>query len=243
MEKSRAMKNVVYLLLSCVFLLAGCAKMNNDVTKSVELEAFNEIELGESFEIELRESPTYHIEISGSEHFVDKVTFGIVNGSLVIDTDARAKWMHPKNNKIKIVIDCPALRKCTAYETCNIKTLNPITTPEFGLIVGGKLNTANIEVNNDICYFWNYYPCGGKITFNGACNQFKLWGNSLITVNARNLVTSYAYIENKANNDVSLTVTGILQYTIGGKGNIRAYGQPTVIDLISDTGEGELILP
>jgi hypothetical protein len=61
-------------------------------------------------------------------------------------------------------------------------------------------------------------------------------------VNAKNLVTSYAYIENKSKNDVLLTVTGILQYAITGKGNIQVFGQPAVVDLITDTGDGQLIL-
>jgi Putative auto-transporter adhesin, head GIN domain len=242
MENFRTMKYSVYIIAICSFLITGCAKLKNDITKSVPLEAFNEIEIGASFEIELRESTNYNIEISGSEYFAEKVTFAVVDSVLTLNTDAKGKWLHPKKNKIKLIIDCPALKKCTAYETCNLKTLNPITTHEFGYIAGGKLNTANIEVNNDVCYFWNNSPCGGTITFSGTCNEFKSWGNSLISVNAKNLATSYAYIENKSKNDVLLTVTGILQYAITGKGNIQVFGQPAVVDLITDTGDGQLIL-
>jgi len=41
---------------------------------------------------------------------------------------------------------------------------------------------------------------------------------------------------------VFLTVTGIQQYAITGTGNIQAFGEPTVIDVVSNTGGGELIL-
>ena len=107
--------------------------------------------------------------------------------------------------------------------------MSPITSTEFGLVLTGKSNQANLELNGNIFYYWNNFPTGGKLTLSGKTEILKIWNFDLMSVDAKNLTSKYAIVENSSKGDCAVTVLNKLEYKISGEGNIQLYGEPSEI--------------
>ncbi len=229
------------LLLICLSLLFSCKKEIMEKSIISELEPFNQIEFNNAFEVFITEDSIFSIRIVGDEKAIEDVSFKVENNTLSINNDGKMRWLSPTKNKIFIYIYSQALSKIEAAEGCNIQTLNPITSEEFGLILKGKMNQASLELNSKIFYYWNNFPCGGKLTLWGETEELKIWNFAIISVDAKNLTAKYAIIENSSKGDCEVTVLNKLEYSISGTGNIHLYGSPSEIIVNNLSSSGRLI--
>tara|TARA_R110002049_G_scaffold200299_1_gene370965 strand:- start:4666 stop:5379 length:714 start_codon:yes stop_codon:yes gene_type:complete len=234
------MKNFL-LVFSCVFGLYSCSK-EKITSKLVQLSPFVEVEVNDTFTIELEEDSLFYIEVVGDEKLIDKVEYKIESEKLVLSNSKRFKWMQPTKNKTRIIIHSLPLSKVVASESCFITTNNPITSQEFGLVLGSKLNEAELELNCDVFYFWNNFPCGGTLELTGRTRDVKLWTDALFAVDARNLEASYGNIVNSSKGNIAVRVNDKLDYSIQNEGDINLYGNPTeIFEIEPSTSSGQLI--
>ncbi len=232
---------ILFSLISS-FLLFSCTKKNQTVSRFSELNPFTEIELNNSFDVYLNEDTIYNIEMIGNEEIIGDIVFDVEDSVLKISNDWSPKWLAPRKNKIQLYINSKQLRKVSANETCNIETISPITSYEFGLILKSKVNQASLELACHIFYYWNNFPCGGKLTLSGNTEILKLWNYAIMSVDAKNLDAKYALVENSSEGNCEITVTDKLEYSIHGDGDIHLYGSPPEIIEIQLTSSGQLIL-
>ena len=232
-------KLAIYLIMIAFF---ACQKEEDSMRKKVNLEAFHSIELNEAFEVKLIEGSAYSLEMEGMESFIKKMEYQITDSVLVIDNSKRFKWSDPQNNIPKLWITCPHLELVTANESCDIKTVNPITTSEFGIILGSKANVAEIETDNQIVFYWNNFPCSGKLTLRGQTNELKIWNTALMTVDASLLMTEFAYISNDSKGDCLVNVSETLEYNLNGEGNLIVFGNPAEIIDQGSSNSGSILL-
>lgn len=207
----------------------------------VELEPFDQIEINDAFEVYLSEGTAYSVEIIGHEKIIEFVDLKVENNTLSIENKRKTKWITPNKNKIKIYVNSQQLKQITAAEGCNIQTLNPITSVEFGLILAGKSNQANLELDGNTFYYWNNFPAGGKVTLTGKTEILKIWNFAIMSVDAKDLTARSAIIENSSKGDCEVTVLDKLEYSINGKGNIQLYGNPLEIIANNLSSSGQLI--
>ena len=120
--------------------------------------------------------------------------------------------------------------------------MNPITTYEFGIVLGSKANTADIQVDNEVTYYWNDFPCGGKLTFRGKTGTIKLWNTAIMTVDASALQAEKGFIENNSKGNCIVNLSELLEYQIEGEGDIIVYGQPVEVKDKGSSNSGELVL-
>ena len=153
----------------------------------------------------------------------------------------KGNWIYPKKNKITVKLTVNNLSRINANETCNIRTLNTLTGNEIGLVMTSKLNEATFAVDCNSFYFWNNFPCGGKINLSGTTNELKLWNVALMSVDAKNLVSNVVSIENSSKGDCRINCIQKLTYSIKGEGNIYLSGDPTELLKIEETSTGKLI--
>ncbi len=221
-------------------LLFSCKKENQQNTTIYKnLSEFSKIELNGVFDVYLKQDSVYSIEIVGNENWVGNIVFKVENEILKIDNQAKGKWLKPKEDKVKIYISSNRPKMIFANETCNIETLNPIISDEFGIVMSSKLNQANLELNCNTFYFWNNFPCGGKLTLRGNAEILKIWNFAIMSVDAKNLTTEYALIENSSKGNCEVFVTNKMEYSIHGIGDIHLYGNPKelILNEISSTGK------
>lgn len=223
-------------------LLLGCQKNNPKVTLTKTFDTFEEIHLNSPFDVQLQEDSTFYIEIIANQKTIEAITFDLSNGVLKIENELSGRFLKPNTNKVTLVIHSKPLKLLQANETCFISTVNPITSLDFGLIMKSKGNFAELELNSKVFYFWNNYPCGGKLTLTGTTEQLKIWSSAIFSVDAKNLVTQYAFVENNSKGNCEVNVSSALEYNIRSEGNIGVYGNPVTIVENGNSGDGAFIL-
>ncbi|MFT6747561.1 MAG: hypothetical protein ACJAZ2_001914 [Glaciecola sp.] len=224
-------KIIKYYLFILLPLLAvfSCQKKDTDFSATSSLQAFKEVELHSSFHVYLQEDSVFSIRAVGRQDVIEDLTFTIQDSVLKIEDPRKSEWRTPTSNKVELYISSPPLSKLSTFEACDIKTITPITSNEFGLVLGGKANEANLDLNCNIFYYWSGSVSGGKIILSGQCNSLKLWNTGLMQINARGLQSSYGLVENKSRGTCEVNVTNKFEYAIFNSGDILLNGNPTEI--------------
>lgn len=235
------MKQIVFISL-LIFLFFACTKNNDTVVKEIKLDGFHSIELNSPFDVLLQEDTHFFIELKGNADFIKKVAYTISDSVLIIENEAKNKWLHPRTNHVEIVVHAPPLKLVTANETCFIKTVNPITSENFGLILKSKSNEANLNLDCHNFYYWNNFPTGGKVKLSGQSEELAIWNCAIMTVDAIELNVGKAYIENSSKGNCTLNVSEQIECKITGNGNVELYGNPSVINLLEESGDGKLVI-
>lgn len=231
------------MLIQLLLLLGACKKVTNLEADHTDIDPFHEILMNSSFDLYLTEGAEYSVRIVADEDIIEHITIDVTDSLLTIDNDKKFKWLTPTKNKVKVYVTSPPLKTVTANETCFVRTLTPITSHEFGMVFLNKANNADLELDCNIFYYWNNYPCGGTLTLNGACNVLKVWNVAIADVQAENLNAKEAEISNNSKGDCVVRVTDFLKYTVLGEGNVEVYGAPIdVVESEPSLGAGKLII-
>lgn len=232
------MRKLLFIAIPILFF--SCSK-DEQVNLVVSMDAFHSIEINSTFEVQLQEDNSYYIEIIGAQDFAESVIYEVSDSTLKLNDDSGNKWTHPKDKQIVIVVHAPPLKLVTANETSLLTTLTPITSHEFGLIMKGKSNTAELDLQGDIFYYWNNFPTGGILTLHGNVHELKVWNTGIMTVDGRDLIAAYAQVENDAESDCIVTVAQQIKWSITDEGNIHLYGSPPYIEQMEHSGSGGFI--
>lgn len=236
------MMRILYILvISGLFMLVSCQKTMEYKTINKSLEEFDTLTLNSVFNVELVQGTENSISIEGAERIIEKVDINIENNTLTLVNKFKGNWIHPKKNKVKIVLTVNGLSRINANETCNIQTLNTLSGDEIGLVMTSKLNQATLDVNCSSFFYWNNFPCGGKIVLSGNTNELKMWNVALMSVDAKALTTNVAMVDNASKGDCKINCLQKLTYKLSGEGNIYVSGNPTEVIKIEESSTGKVI--
>ena len=76
----------------------------------VPLEAFDQIELNSSFDVELVEDSVFYVEVIGHHKTVEKMSLVVEKDVLKIDNLLKNKFVKPKTKNIVLVIHSKSLK-------------------------------------------------------------------------------------------------------------------------------------
>jgi hypothetical protein len=231
------------ILLWCLGVQLSCSDPE-ETSRIISLEPFESIELNGVFSVYLEESSQHSITISGYGDTPDYVKAIVQDNKLIITDHSENKWLHPKENAIKLHVSASQFKGIMANATCYFETITPITGDSFSLIMGAatKVMEGRLELNTSYMHFWGSHLCGGKLTLTGNVDQLNLNPFATMAVDARNLICKSAYVNNSSKSDCELYVTDVFTYSIHGSGNIYLSGNPLQIVLSEKTSTGRLIL-
>ena len=230
-----------FLIILLFVPLLSCKKQFATTTIYRELNEFDTLTLNSVYEVELTQDTVNYIELSGATTILEKVNVFLDNHNLKLTTNYHGNWMHPSNNKIKIRLHINGLHLIQANETCNIRSTNALTGDEIGMVMTSKLNEAELQLNCNTFFYWNNFPCGGKINLSGQVNDLKLWNVALMSVDAQALTCQTALIENASKGDCKLTCLQQLTCALKGEGNIQLWGNPPNVTITEKSSTGQLI--
>jgi len=232
-----------YLIIFLPVLLSCEKNIYDDepATRQVDLPVFKEIELHGVFNVYLTQDTSYTIKITGNKDFVEKTIITVGDNILQVENDYRLKWLRPNDNKVSLYISADSLGKISAFETCYIETVNAIKSEEIGLIFMSKLNQAQLELDCNTFYYWNNFPCGGKLTLTGSSKNLNILNCGLMSVDASNLYTDNAKVYNFSKGICKVRVINRLEYNIYGEGDIYLYGTPKQVIEGEITSSGRLV--
>jgi hypothetical protein len=144
-------------------LFFSCEKENSIAVFEKNLNEFDTLVLNDVFEVHLLQGEKNSIRMEGYEKILDNIQLDLQSNTLSIENNFSMGWIYPRKNKVKLFITYDTLSLIVANETCQIISENTLHANEFGLIMKSKLNHANLDVDCNSFYYWNNFPCGGKI--------------------------------------------------------------------------------
>jgi len=80
------------------------------------------------------------------------------------------------------------------------------------------------------------------MTFSGRADQLNIWNDALMEVDASALTANRSLVVNRSGAICKVKVLDKLSYSIFNRGDIFLSGNTDVINLIEDSGEGDLII-
>jgi hypothetical protein len=235
------MKNKFWFILILLLPLFSCKKELSTTTLTRELSDFDTLILNSVYEVELTQDTVNVIELIGATKIIEKIDISNTKGNLSLTTNYQGSWLYPENNKITVRIHTNGIHLIKANETCNIISINALTGNEIGLIMTSKLNEASLKLNCGTFYYWNNFPCGGKITLSGQVSNLKLWNVALMAVDAQALTCQTALVKNGSKGDCKLTCVQQLICALQGEGNIYLWGNPPSVIITEQSSTGKLI--
>ncbi|MEX1238855.1 MAG: DUF2807 domain-containing protein [Cyclobacteriaceae bacterium] len=234
-----------YLPFMLLSLCISCEDNTHEVSaKYVMLPSFQTVELNSVFDVFLIQDSIYAIEVVGHQEIITNVVYNVEDDTLRVSNRSGGKWLMPKKNKVKLYIHSDRLSQIVPNETCYIKTINPIISDAFTIVMGHrpKLAEIDLELNCGTFLYWNNHQCGGKLTLAGKTGHLSISSFALMSVDASELIANDATVNNSSKGDCTVRVKDEIQYSIHGVGNIYVYGNPGSVIPEAITSTGQLIL-
>lgn len=130
------MRNIAVLgmlFLSFAFAKAQKIKGNKEVTtRIIDLTEFQEVSIGEDFQVSLAEGFAPKVDIAASSNLHQYLTVEVKEGVLTIKSTADIR----RNKDVKItVIYTPALKKITAFDDSQVSSLTDLRMPDLEVVV------------------------------------------------------------------------------------------------------------
>lgn len=234
------MKKIIFYF---VFIFCVACSKSTIVTNQHTLNRFNKIEINGSFNVVLIKDAVNKLEVICDDKIIEDILFNISEHTLILSEEIKNKWLKPKIATPIIKVYYTDISEIVVNQTCYVTTENAIKQDYFGVVLKSKANVANLNLDCKHFYYWNNYPSGGKLTLAGKTTELNIWNDAIMSVDASELTTEKALIENNSKADCIINVSDSLKYSISNVGNIINVSSPNNIEILSHNGEGKLILP
>ena len=219
----------------------GCfSRDGKQISENKLLAPFDTVVANDAFEIVLKQSQQYSIEMIAGENLIPNIGATVENNSLILSNNNRCDWMKPKTSKIKLIISAPQFRRVKLTNSCFLRSEDTLRGEDFGLVLMDKVQDVDLTLKVNTFYYWNNPPCGGKVMLRGYCQEIKIWNWALISIDTREMECQKALVYSNSIGDIHVRPSDFLDCTILHRGNVYYYGTPSFIDL-KDEGEGELL--
>lgn len=217
----------------------------SDKEKTSEIEyslnQFDSIHVMDVFNVFLIQDGTNKIIIEGDESIIKEVKAKVAENTLELTNEYSVKWLKPKSNDVNIYLHFDTIAKIKCSQTSLIQTKTPLAGDEIGVIFEGKMVEGDLELGCNTFYYWNNHPCGGKLKLRGEVSSLKIWNFALMEVDAKELQTKGALVENYSQSHCWVKPDEKLEYSIHGGGNIYYSNKPDLVETSPSEGTGKLL--
>ncbi len=244
---------LVVLLLICMALSCDdpdantCFKASGDeVTKTYEFEAFNNILINRNVEAFVRMGTNYQVEVVSGENLIDDIIVSVVDQELVVTDNNTCNLVRDYGNS-RVYITVPELKRIRSSTQYDISSIGILNFAELSLIsenfnnpdlfsVGDFRLDVNAErlaiVSNNIS---SYYLSGNleqlNVNFFGGVGRFE----------GAELISEHIEIYHRGSNDMILNPQQSIRGEILGTGNAIILNTPDIID-VQESYVGSLII-
>lgn len=216
--------------------MCDCIKRTGDiVTETRELPAFDRILLEDNVNVYITQDSIQKVTVEAGDNLVDMIETEVVNGEIRITNKNRCNWARSYKPQIYVHLHMPEIKWIVSDGVGFIKSTNTITTPVFDYRLI-SLGDIHLKVNSSSVR--GHMHGAGDVYLEGRAEHHAchIVGNGFI--NAGDLETGYTWIYTNTSGNIYVKVTGLLQVTLDGAGDIIYTGEPNTIDkLIRGTGK------
>ncbi len=235
------------LILIIISLLSSCEHAS-DIIKSYGAEttverkigSFNELEVGEKFDIELVQDSALEgtLYLTAGKNVINGFTTKVENGILKIKNDNKFNWVRNLKVRQKIVLYYSNINKIQIYGAAKIWNNDTMKLNDLIILHAGTEDiNLNIKIGN---LNFSGSEVGGGI-FTGTAYLFSASVDNLSYVNSTQLINDDTYLTSFSRRDSYVKARKKLMLDLYGYGNI--YYKLNPIDWLktNDLGKGEII--
>jgi len=236
-KKNLKTNNLLSLFIGALTLLPSCSDLmfweTDDIRISQELEIsdFNQINIGNLFDIELIQDSQEYVIATGSHGQLDELRVQKKDKILYLKHDYSSLTKNFK--RIKLEIHFKTLNSLMVKAPSNIISQGVITLNDFIIDIAAEaqLVEMDIELNCDYLFFHTYGSVVGGYKLRGKCPDIRYRINGTTNIMASNLINQSVLIEQNSIGEVHLYAENKITAIIYNSGNIYYKGNPKTIEI------------
>ena len=230
------MKPITTFLSILILLFATVTILPAQDRRSIDVSGFDEISLGGSGTLYVRQGSSFNVEFEGSEEIYERMKFEVRGDRLNIGQKNGSWWSGWKGGSYSVYITLPELEGLSVSGSGEIEGNGTFKTDDLDLSVSGsgeiKLssNSANVEIS---------ISGSGEVELSGTGNSIDAHISGSGTVDARDFKVRNLDARISGSGDVYANATESIESRISGSGNIYYVGNPKHLNNNS-SGSGKI---
>jgi hypothetical protein len=247
-EKNKYQTVRFAMVVAIALTMFGCNKENAPdcfqsagevTTVKRNIDSFDILELRDYVQIELYDTSTFFVEITAPRNLISDISTEVRDNKLKIENRNTCNFVRSFKNRVHVRIYAPRFSNIQNYSTGNVSCVNVISDPIFKIENRNAAGTIDLHIDADTATVATHTGvCDVKVR--GTSLITNLFNQGLGTVDARELITTDAFVNNSSINDVFVNCNGYFFAYIAFSGNVYYNGNPNYIDR-DIQGDGKLI--
>lgn len=224
-------------LVLLVMVFSQCTIISgngNVITKNIETENYDAIQVEGSMDVELVNGTEGNIEITAEENIIDYIVITVKDNTLIIDTKDGVGFSTSKGIKVKVPFE--ELSRVTLNGSGDIETSGTIHSDNFKVELEGSgditldLNTRSSEVSLD---------GSGDITLTGKTYNLVCVLDGSGDIDTQSLKAQNVTATLDGSGDIGVYAGKSISATLDGSGDITYEGNPDKVN-VSESGSGDI---
>jgi hypothetical protein len=199
------MNKTIAAAIFAALTLPATAFAESDISKTLDLTDFSQIEIAGVFELEVSVGGDYRIELSGPESEMARVTASVKGDTLVLNTRDRKRGERKKRDRdaVKAVVSLPSLT---------------------GIDVSGVVEASADGIDAEV--FSADLSGVGEVTLSGACGRFDADVSGVGELDAKGFECRDVDVDVSGVGEATVYASGSVDARVSGIGEINVYGSP-----------------
>jgi len=210
------------ILSSCTsFLKNGITGNGHVITKDVNVDSFNELEIDGVFNIVFQQGDKEAVTIEADENIAKLIRVKNVNNRLIIDYKEEVSIR--KSTKLNIYVTIVDITEMDLSIVGDVLTKSILTQHNIE-ITNNSVGNIELNINCDNLVLKN--SSVGDFTISGTSNELDLHNSSVGDILAKNFISNAVIVSNSGVGDVEVYARNFLDVTSSGVGNVDYFGNP-----------------
>jgi len=219
-----------------ILLFATITVLPAQDRRSIDVSGFDEIGLGGSGTLYVRQGNSFNVEFEGSDEVFERMKFEVRGDRLHIGQKSGSWWSGWKGGSYSVYITLPELDGLSVSGSGEIESNGTFKTEDLDLAVSGSgkirlsSNSANVEIS---------ISGSGEIELTGSGNSIDAHISGSGTIDARDFKVRNLDARISGSGDVYANASESIESRISGSGNIYYTGNPKHLNNNS-SGSGKI---
>lgn len=218
-----------------------CFKNSGKTTRiSRDIGDFKSIILHDNVSLIISNSDSSYVEVEAGSNIINGIETELNdNRVLTIRNTNSCNWIRSYDKPINVYLGSKSLDSIVYRSIGDIITIDTffVDTLYFSVMEGAGSIKMNIKSNTVYC---SMLAGTADIELLGVSKMIYLYSNAFGLIDARNLSSALAYVNNSSTNNMYVRASKDFGAIIGGIGDIYYYGNPESVSF-NKTGTGNLI--
>jgi len=224
------------ILSSCTSLLRnGITGNGHVVTKDVNIDSFNELEVDGVFNIVFKQGDKEAVTIEADENIAKLIRVKNVNNRLIIDYKEDISIR--KSTKLNVYVTVVDITEIDLNIVGDVLTNTSLKLDNIEIINNG-VGDADLNIICEHLMLSN--SSVGDITISGGSNKLEMSNSGVGDILAKNFISNTVIVSNSGVGDVEVFARIFLDVTSSGVGNVDYFGNPKQKN-IKDNAVGDVI--